>query len=254
MTNLFSLKDQIHQGFDYELKAELTKFVKQVSPLFGKMKSQLISQVMDSAKKNYKCLPEETIRRLQTNLAVGGKDLQEEEWQKILVDSVALELSAKAGTAFHSTSTIASDYLYEKIQDQLQDISDELFAEEKEKLQAEIEPMTPRPMEANKETTQKEPAKPPAKVPPKIPPPMGTKPSGTSTPPPAASAKTTPPAAKGKAPLPPKKGTGKDIGIESLAKAEVLTEHATKGRPQIQQKRKPPTRKPRPAPPAAALM
>lgn len=98
------------------------------------------------------------IWRLQTNLAFGGKDLTEEDYEKILIEGAAAQLSTKVTyrTSFndlllsgqasfqkHSEylfrfdgslnsfemTVWCTDYLYEKIQDQLQDIADELTSE-----------------------------------------------------------------------------------------------------------------------------
>jgi len=55
MTSLFSLDDQIHQEFEQELKKDLVAFVKTTSPLYNKMKIQLIEQVMTSVRQSYKC-------------------------------------------------------------------------------------------------------------------------------------------------------------------------------------------------------
>lgn len=221
MTSLFTIDDQIHQSFEHELKKELIGFVKNTSPLFTKMKGELIEQLMATVKTSFKCFPEDTIKRLQTNLAFGGKDLPEEEFERVLISTAAAELNAKANQAFHQTSTIASDYLYEKMYDLLEDIFDDLNNE------------------GERKKDQKSGAKiPAAKTP--------TKPQPTTTP----QQKAGTPAKVSKPPA-AKKTTAPNV--DDLPKVESNLEHANKDRP-MQQGKRPPTRKKRPAPPTASTM
>jgi len=231
MASLFTLDDQIHQAFEQELRKELATFVKTTAPLYTKMKTQLIEQLMISVRKGFKCFQDDTIKRLQTNLAFGGKDLPEDEFEKVLVNSAGAELSAKANQAFHQTVTIASDYLYEKMHSQLQDIADELASE--------VALASLQTDEMKKSTTTKEPVKEPkepaakaAKGPPqKAQPKPPTKPDAKSK-----------PAKKAVAP-----------SVDVLPKIEGNLEHAVKDRP-AQQNKRPPTRKKRPAPPQQIVM
>jgi len=220
MTNLFSLDDQIHQAFEQELKKDLTAFVKTTSPLYNKMKIQLIEQVMASVRKSYKCFSEDSIKRLQTNLAFGSKDLPEDEFERVIVSSAGAELSSKANQAFHQTVTIASDYLYEKMHDQLKDIVDELSSEVANDIvrRGSEAPVT------SKVGASKPPQKAPPKTPVKSPEPAKTKSA-------------------------PKKV---ETPVDSLPTVESNLEHATKDRP-TQGNKRPPTRKKRPAPPTSAV-
>ena len=141
MTNLFSLKDSVATTVELELKQKLIEFVNSTYPLYSTMKEKLIEQIIDLVKSSYTCLDEEVIRRLQPNLIFGaGKDLTPEEYERALVEVAGVELSNKASQALHSVCSIASDYLYEKLQDKLRDISDELAEEinsEQKKKEAE---------------------------------------------------------------------------------------------------------------------
>jgi len=223
MTNLFSLDDQIHQAFDHELKKELLAFVKTTAPLYNKMKGELIEQLMTNVRKSYKCFPEDTIKRLQTNLAFGGKDLPEDEFEKVIVTSAGSELSGKANQAFHQTVTIASDYLYEKMHDQLLDIADELTSEGSgDRSEHKSLPSIPTSSSSSKLSQKPQPALP-------------TK------------------ATKGAPPAkPPKKSTAPpNTTVQNLNKVETNLEHATKERP-AQSNKRPPTRKKRPAGPPQA--
>jgi len=229
MTSLFSIDDQIHQIFELELKKELVTFVKTTAPLYNKMKSQLIEQLMQNVKKGYKCFPDDVIKRLQTNLAFGGKDIPENEFERVIVDSAGAELSSKANQAFHQTVTIASDYLYEKMHDQLVVIADDLSSEVAlASLQVEPVRKQSEPGQAPSKLTSSA-SKPPQKAQP-VPPAKG-------------GAKVVPP------PKPVKKSAVPTTNVENLEKIESNLEHATKERP-TQSNKRPPTRKKRPAPPS----
>jgi len=240
MSNLYNIEDQTHQAFEQDLKSEFSGFVKKCSPMFGKLKSVMIEQLVEQVKRYFKSLDENTIRRLQSNLAYGGKELPEEDFERVLVDSAAVELSNKSNQAFHSTVQIASDYLYEKLQDKLQDILYEINAvvneETKKEEEAKVEPKPAQRSASN----------------------VGTTPSKTSAPPTKLQPKVPPKAVKAKPPVPDRSAKpGKkaeeegDVHVEALPKVESNLNHATKDRPAIQQKRKPPTRKPRPMAPGA---
>eukprot|EP01114_Cavostelium_apophysatum_P024573 TRINITY_DN965_c0_g1_i1.p1 TRINITY_DN965_c0_g1~~TRINITY_DN965_c0_g1_i1.p1 ORF type:complete len:960 (+),score=342.73 TRINITY_DN965_c0_g1_i1:143-3022(+) len=250
MTSLFSTKDQFCDTFDVELKKSLAAYVKTLNPLFGKLKAQMIENFADQVKRNFKSFPDDIIRRFQSVLAYGGKDLSEEELERVIVASSSAELSNKASQAFYSTVSIASDYLYEKVQDQLQDIVDELTeaahnqAHEETKAKAAASPAA-----AKNSTAPIAPSK------------SGSSSAPPSSAPPAKPQPKIPPKAK-KAAVPPKPGAkpgAKDAAegeanIEALPKVESNLNHATKERAAPQQKRKPPTRKPRPAPPGQSGM
>ncbi len=68
--------------------------------------------------------------RLQTSLQYGGvKDLTDEDLEHIIVEASGAELNSKASSAFQATVSLAADYLWEKLQDQLRDIANDLLAE-----------------------------------------------------------------------------------------------------------------------------
>jgi len=241
MTNMYSVKDGIHQEFEVELRKSLIEFCKTLPPLFGKLKSQLIEQIIENVRGSYKSFEDSSVRRLQTNLSYGGKDLPEEEFERIIVSSATAELSSKGNQAFHSTVSIASDYLYEKIQDKLQDILFELTEaaanEANDEMKAQLQ-KSPSPKTTN--ATANPPKSGGSKLQPKVPPKIK----------------------KGPAPTPPKgkPSKGKEesseevVHVEALPKVEGNLNHATKDRAAVQQKRKPPSRKPRPSPPSQTAM
>jgi len=222
MTALFNLKDEVVAQMELDLKSEIVKFTKTLSPVFGQLKAQLIAKLMEAVKLRYHSLPADTIRRLETNLAVGGRDVQEEDLEKVLVEMAFGDISSKASQALHSTATIASDYMYEKLQDQLQDIFFEFSSEAK----PSEEPTGKTPVTTGKSAVKeapkdKTPAPPPKKAPPKPPPKTPTKKPSTA-----------------------KESTVPEVKVEELPKVESNLSHTTKDRVVASGKR-PPTRKPR---------
>jgi len=240
MTHLFSLKEEVSQEFELVLKMEIAKFSQSSFPVFGKLKSKLISRLLDSVKLRCKSLPEETVKRLETNLAYGGGDMPEDEFEKILMDKAFKQLNNLGVNALATVVSIASDYLYEKTYDLLREIFDDLSEdirnEEAKKAEAAAAKAAPPPVAAKKpEPPKKEEKKEEKKAPA----------------PPAAASKPSRPAG------PPKGGKKEDKKsepegkVQELPKAESNLEHATKGRP-VNAGRRPPTRKPRPAPPSGS--
>jgi len=254
MTSLFSLKDQNHQALEHELRSQLVTFAKGLYPIFSKMKQSMIEQLLQDVRKSYKCFDEEVVKLLRTNLAFGGKDLTEEDFSKIIVDAAGAELSDKSNTALHSTVTIASDYLYEKMHEQLQsiydDLQEEIVSEHRDKQEDE----------KRSSTAQKSPRGPTVSSI-KLPTP-GTAPKkeavkATPTAAPVVVKKVPKPPPQKNKPLTKSEATSRaseDASIDELPKVESNLIHATKERPTVQSKRKPPTRKPRPAPPSSSMM
>lgn len=268
MTSLYIAKDQAQQQFDMLLKQKLLDFVRNCSPLFGKIKAELIDQTADIVRKGMRSLDEQTVRRMQTNLAFGGKDLPEDEFEKILVGAAHSQLSAKANQALHSTVSIATDYLYEKTQERLQDVADELANEvsletsrlsdgigggrSSDEMISKSSPLkssikgssssTSSLMETAAGSSSKPP---PQRPPPKLP----TQPTSTKK---QATPKVPGKALKSSGGVPHKDSDSPVVvHLESLPKTEPSLDHTTKDRASVKQKRRPPTRKPRPAPPTA---
>jgi len=231
MTNLFNIQEAHHQQFDQQLRANLLDFVSACSPMFAQIKAQMISALISDVKSSYKSLDEQTLKRLQTNLAFGGKDLPEDEFQNILATQAHAQLSSKAQQALHSTVSIVSDYLYEKLQDQLVNVADELI------FGVTQEAMKQKEEEEKAKAAQAKASKPPAKAPPKPPPQANKKAAKAAS------------ATKGK-----NKNDEGEAHVEELPKAESNLDHVTKSRPAVQQKRAPPSRKRRPGPPPQTQM
>jgi len=237
MSNLYLLQDQFQHLFETQLKQDLIQFVRKCSPTFGKLKAQMTDGMLEQVKRYFKSMDDDVLRRLQSAVAYGAKDLPEEDFEKVLLDAAAAQLNNKANTALLSSVQIASDYLYEKLQDKLQDILLELTEAANEAARREEEaklgPSTPAKGPASPAKSSGPPAKAPPKAPPKAPkappkaPPASAKPSKASK-------------------------HEDEADISDLPKVQGHLSHATKERPGIQQKRKPPTRKPRPMAPTAA--
>jgi len=237
MSNLYLLQDQFQHLFEQQLKGDLIEFVKKCSPTFGKLKAQMTDGMLEQVKRYFKSMDDDVLRRLTSAVAYGAKDLPEEDFEKVLLDAAAAQLNNKANSALLSSVQIASDYLYEKLYDKLQEILMDLNeaaneAARKEE-EAKLGPGAPaKGTPASPSKTSSAPSKPPPKAPPKTP---------------KAPPKAPPASAK------PSKSTrgDDDADISELPKVKGNLEHATKDRPQLQQKRKPPTRKPRPMAPTS---
>eukprot|EP01119_Soliformovum_irregulare_P002545 TRINITY_DN1278_c0_g1_i1.p1 TRINITY_DN1278_c0_g1~~TRINITY_DN1278_c0_g1_i1.p1 ORF type:complete len:952 (+),score=343.92 TRINITY_DN1278_c0_g1_i1:87-2942(+) len=237
MANLYNIDDEYATQFETVLKEALSKSVASVYPVYLKTKNEFIEAIMEHVKKSYRALHPETINRLQTNLQYGAKDVGSEEFDRILVDLATGELSLKATQAFHSTVTVAADYLYEKMEDSLTELYDEIsHAMEPQRSDTELKSGSTIKGDPNKKLVQ---PKTIAAVP---------KDPKDSKDPKAATAdkkKPTPPPASKK----PTTAAAKPAAVETLAKVESNLEHMTKERPQAAQGRRPPTRKARPPPP-----
>ncbi|PRP83601.1 leucine-rich repeat-containing protein [Planoprotostelium fungivorum] len=233
MASLFNLKEESNQLFEMELKNKLIEFVKSCVPLFSSVKSSLIENMAANINKESKVLDKNSVKRLENSLQYGGKDLPEEEFQRILTGQAHTELCQKANTALHSTVSITSDYLYEKYLNVLQevdyDIAQSIKSEEASlPTPTATPPITPRD------------SKPPAK-------PLPT-PAKKSAPPPTPSRVGRPDSAAAAAPA------GPIVSVEKIPKTESNLEHLAKGKPTGPAGKKPPTRKPRPAPPASSTI
>jgi len=244
MTSIYGIKDQYSQEFEDVLRKSLVTYCNSLTPLFGKTKNQMIAQICETVRNYHKSLDKETVTRLQMTLSYGGKDLSEEELERVIVSATSAELNSKANQALYSTVQIASDYLYEKVQDKLQDVLFEMnAAEQKAAEQKEAEEAKKVAATTNSNTHSSKPlptptksasSSAPAKPQPKVPPKAAKKPSkgGSKT-----------------------GGDEAEVHIESLPKVESTLTHAVKDRVALAQpKKRPPTRKPRPAPPSATSM
>jgi len=236
ITQLFNLKEESNTLFEMQLKKKLDDFVESCIPIFGDVKTSLVGNITSAVSQSTKALEASTVKRLQTSLQFGGKDLPEEEFRRILLGQAHTELCQKANTALHSTVTITSDFLYEKYLALLQDLDFEISQNVRAE---ETTPVSAAPVKTASGSQ---------------------KPSAAVSAPTASSLK--PPPVK-KPPAPPSRG-GRPVSgavtpaipanVEALPKVESTLEHAQKGKPMGQANRKPPTRKPRPAPPSASSM
>eukprot|EP01117_Protostelium_nocturnum_P007037 TRINITY_DN2522_c0_g1_i1.p1 TRINITY_DN2522_c0_g1~~TRINITY_DN2522_c0_g1_i1.p1 ORF type:complete len:980 (+),score=425.95 TRINITY_DN2522_c0_g1_i1:440-2941(+) len=257
LTGLFQSKDDVQQQFELELKNQLVKFVTSCNPLFSSLKGELIKKILATINSNVKSLDAQILKRLNTFLEYGGKDLPEDEFVRILCGHAHAELCQKANTAFHSTVTITSDYLYERFLAMLEDIEDEMNESIKSE-QTKAEPTKAEPPKEEPKTPAKGTtaaaspriASPSATASPPTTPIIGVKPL-----PPPASRKPVPPPSSAKPGAPSAAAPSGPAGdINTAPKVEGNLEHLNKSKPMGQAGRKPPTRKARPPPPSATPM
>eukprot|EP01116_Phalansterium_solitarium_P004867 TRINITY_DN1604_c1_g3_i1.p1 TRINITY_DN1604_c1_g3~~TRINITY_DN1604_c1_g3_i1.p1 ORF type:complete len:955 (-),score=337.75 TRINITY_DN1604_c1_g3_i1:456-3320(-) len=240
VTQLFNIKDQYQQALEEQLRAALGDFVQQIHPLYAGTRSQLIDSVRDHVRTSYRSLDDDTIKRLQPALAYGGKDLHLDDFEKLLVQEVGGQILSKANQAFHSTTTIASDYLYEKLQDRLEEIHFDL-----------MQSSAPPPTSRREHSAGSYPS-----VAPKSPAASRSKPAADSPapkkpPPPVPTKELKKKSEPTKKPeRPPRTDLAPEVRLEQLPKVTSNLRHATRARAAGDQQRRAPTRKPRPAAPA----
>lgn len=190
---------------------------------------------------------------MQTVLAFGAKDLEQEEIERVLIESAGAQLIAKANQALHNLVSLASDYIYEKVGDQLNFIADELIEESEESLSKMQRSGSSHMVRLEESAKIKEEKKPEEKKPPSkpAPPPPDKKPTSEAKqetkPESKPSQEKKPPSKPVPPPKPasnrPSKPTEEENVLKDLPQVKTLTEHATKDRPAAKAGRRPPTRK-----------
>eukprot|EP01103_Thecamoeba_quadrilineata_P017200 TRINITY_DN599_c0_g2_i1.p1 TRINITY_DN599_c0_g2~~TRINITY_DN599_c0_g2_i1.p1 ORF type:complete len:1159 (-),score=276.83 TRINITY_DN599_c0_g2_i1:134-3610(-) len=90
-----------------------------ILPIYSQQRSELISRSLTLIQEKYKSLDSDVIRRLRINISLGAKDLEASTVEKILADIAGAELSQKANETILSTIQLATDYIFEKLSDQL---------------------------------------------------------------------------------------------------------------------------------------
>lgn len=127
-------REEIQAQLQTEVAQKLSAFAEQMSELVGSMKSQMRSRLVEALEKSVRSLDADTVKRLGVAVEFGGKSFDKTTLDKILVTAAGAEIMSKAGECFASAVEVASDYMYEKLMDRLDDI----FAEIVEVLEADV--------------------------------------------------------------------------------------------------------------------
>lgn len=252
MTDLYGIKDALAQEAEVEMRRGLTKAAEAAYPVFDQLKGRLVQELVKRAGKGYKSLQTEEgkqeVKRLGTNLNFGysAKDLDQADFEQVLVGAASAELANRANMALHGTVTVASDYLYEKLAVKLQEALDEINIDiATEKGDAEAAAVAAASGGKKRERGSRGSSK--VETPRKSSKSDKSDKSEKSDKPPKTPSKSSKPAAK-------EEDAGPPVDLAKVEVVESNLEHVTKARAAGPAARRPPTRKRRPAPPPASSM
>ncbi len=126
-------REEIQAQLQTEVNQKLAAFAEDMADLVGKMKGQMRARLVEALEKGARSLDADTAKRLGVAVEFGAKSFDKTTLDKILVTAAGSEIMSKAGECFASAVEVASDYMYEKLMDTLDDI----FAEIVDALEAE---------------------------------------------------------------------------------------------------------------------
>ena len=133
-------REEIQTQLQAEVNTRLAAFSEQMADLVGQMKGQIRSRLVEALEKGARSIDADTARRLGVAVEFGAKSFDKTTLDKILVTAAGSEIMSKAGECFASAVEVASDYMYEKLMDRLDDIFSEIIdALEAETAAAEAE-------------------------------------------------------------------------------------------------------------------
>jgi hypothetical protein len=259
MTELYGIKDAIAQEAEVEMRRALVKAAAAAYPVYEELKSRLVQELLLGASKGYASMRTDEgkaeIKRLGTNLQFGfsAKDMGEEDFEQVLVNAAGAELSNRANQALHGTVTVASDYLYEKLEAKLRDALEEVNIEiQGERDDAEAAAAGGGESSSSSSADSKSPKRPGSgKVKKPAEKPKAKKPASANK----GSASASASASGGKADGDDDDPTAdKVVNLAKVETKESNLEHVTKTRAGPVAGRRPPTRKRRPAPPPQSTM
>jgi len=200
ISQIHNFQQEAQIGAQLAIKNKLGEFVSALAPVIDEYYRSMLDKVMKLVNTQYLSIDEETARRLHRNIMFGAKEVDEEAVRKVLVDATGEEIANRANEQFVSAVEIASDYIYEKLGENLQNIvndvrrvesdaeeseaeySEEEEDEEEEEEEEEEEVEEEEEAEEEEDQQEEEPSEP---VAPSTPPPAGLPPPiASGTPPP----------------------------------------------------------------------
>jgi hypothetical protein len=122
ISQIHNFQQEAQMGAQVAIKAKLGEFVSALAPVIDEYYQGMLSKVMKLVKTQYLSIDEETARRLHRNIMFGAKEVDEDAVRKVLVDATGEEIANRANEQFVSAVEIASDYIYEKLGEYLEDI------------------------------------------------------------------------------------------------------------------------------------
>jgi len=176
----------IVEAHQLAMSDEITKKLKELAgdimPVFETHFRNMLTSVLESVGERYKSLDSDTIRRMNTNISFGVQPLEAKSVETILADAASAEISSKANDVFTSALEIATTYIYEKLQDGLVTIIDEVkTAPQKQQAPRDESPSIREP-EPEPEPTPATPSTPEPKKSPAPPPRRGGPPPNRPSP------------------------------------------------------------------------
>jgi len=135
----FSLvRDDVMGSLEVEMKQHMMNFSVELGQVVSGMKQKMKGQIMESLGK-FKGMDQDTIRRLGTAIDYGSKPFDQKTIESVLIQNTSGEVLAKAGECFQSQIELASDYVFEKISESLDELlNDILDSKKEEKAKAEL--------------------------------------------------------------------------------------------------------------------
>eukprot|EP01105_Mastigella_eilhardi_P005915 TRINITY_DN17594_c0_g1_i1.p1 TRINITY_DN17594_c0_g1~~TRINITY_DN17594_c0_g1_i1.p1 ORF type:complete len:1166 (+),score=359.54 TRINITY_DN17594_c0_g1_i1:518-3499(+) len=132
ITGFHLLKEETQDELDMALKKTLAGFVQEAAKVVYQTKSAMKSKMMELLEKNFESFDAETFRPLKTAIDYGAKPFDDSTLENILVNAAGTEILNKASEFYSSTVEVATDYVYEKVMDSLDDLFEDITSEKPE--------------------------------------------------------------------------------------------------------------------------
>ena len=120
------------QGMEAALKIKLQKMAEELSPFLAQHLDDLKRRMIGIIQEGYASLDESTVRRIGTNISFGTREVDVKELQEVMVIAAGADIGLRADASFQSAVDIAADYCFEKIEDNLIQITERLQNEVEE--------------------------------------------------------------------------------------------------------------------------
>ena len=123
--------DALH-AMEAALKLKLQKMAEELSPFFAQHLGELKTRMINIIQEGYASLDESTVRRIGMNISFGTREVDVKELQEVMVIAAGSDIGLRADASFQSAVDIAADYCFEKIEDNLIQITERLQNEVEE--------------------------------------------------------------------------------------------------------------------------
>lgn len=124
------------------MKAKLQTFAEELGPLLAQHLMGLKRKMLDIIGAGYASLDEDTVRRIGTGISFGTREVDINELQEVMVVAAGSDIAIRSRESYQSAVDIASDYCFEKLEENLMQITD--------RLQNEVEEAKSKPKKSKK--------------------------------------------------------------------------------------------------------